>query len=370
MQAKVQYVSFPADRRVIAISDIHGNLDYFQGLLQKIQYTSDDILVLVGDMLEKGEQNLELVRFLIKLADKGILYKLAGNNDILYEDIYGDMGPGREGMLSYLLRRDRQGGFLHQMAAEMSFPITSDMDIDAFCRALLQHFPAELHFLKGLPDIIESDSVRFVHAGLTSNCLSEQTAAKCRKNDNFMEQGIVMDKFCVVGHWPVCNYLRKDFPVPDFLPCFEPSLNLCSIDGGCNMKRNGQLNALILPGGSPSQMSFASYDGFPVVTALDAQKASSNPKSLVWGSGRHWIEILEEAEDFCLVRQELTGDLFWASRERIYIGSDDRLSCAEATDWEPEIRPGEKISLLQETSRGYYIRKNGRCGWYRGRIAI
>lgn len=369
MQAKVQYVSFPADCRVIAISDIHGNLDYFQGLLRRINYTCQDILVLVGDMLEKGKQNLELVRCLKELSSKGTVYMLTGNNDIVYEDIYEDMGPdGRGGMLNYMLRKDRQGGLLHQMAAEINWPVTPDMNIDAFCEALLAHFPEELNFLRGLPDIIESDKIRFVHAGLTSNILSEQTSSRCRKNDNFMEQGIAMDKFCVVGHWPVCNYLRKTSPPSSFLPYFDPELNICSIDGGCNMKSNGQLNALILPGGDPSKMSFASYDSFPIVTALDAQTASSNPRVLVWGAGRHWITLLEEKEDFCLVSQDLTGELFWAPKKRIYTGSDGRLSCAEATTWEPEISPGEEVSLIQETSRGYYIRKNGTCGWYHGRI--
>lgn len=53
--ARVIDTNFEPGRRVVAISDIHGNLPFFQGLLNKIGFSRDDILVLVGDMIEKGQ---------------------------------------------------------------------------------------------------------------------------------------------------------------------------------------------------------------------------------------------------------------------------------------------------------------------------
>ena len=50
-------------RRIIAISDIHGNLPFFENLLRKIEFSPKDILVLLGDILEKGAQSLELARY-------------------------------------------------------------------------------------------------------------------------------------------------------------------------------------------------------------------------------------------------------------------------------------------------------------------
>ena len=38
-------------RRIIVISDIHANLQYFTALLKKIELTPDDVLVLCGDFL-------------------------------------------------------------------------------------------------------------------------------------------------------------------------------------------------------------------------------------------------------------------------------------------------------------------------------
>ena len=53
-QAIVIHPVFPSGRRIIAVSDIHGNLPFFTALMEKIWLTPEDILILLGDMLEKG----------------------------------------------------------------------------------------------------------------------------------------------------------------------------------------------------------------------------------------------------------------------------------------------------------------------------
>ena len=43
-------------RRVVAVSDVHGNLPFLKGLLDTVKLTPDDVLVIVGDLLEKGRE--------------------------------------------------------------------------------------------------------------------------------------------------------------------------------------------------------------------------------------------------------------------------------------------------------------------------
>ena len=50
-KATVVHTDFPQDRRVLAISDVHGNLPFLRGVLDKAGYGEDDILVLVGDLV-------------------------------------------------------------------------------------------------------------------------------------------------------------------------------------------------------------------------------------------------------------------------------------------------------------------------------
>ena len=59
-------------RRVLAISDIHGNLPFLKGVLAKAGYAAGkDVLVLVGDLLEKGQESLATLRYLMELSRHG-----------------------------------------------------------------------------------------------------------------------------------------------------------------------------------------------------------------------------------------------------------------------------------------------------------
>ena len=67
--------------RVIAVSDIHGNLPFFTALMEKIALSPQDSLILVGDMIEKGRDSLALLRHLMELSRTHTLYPLCGNCD-------------------------------------------------------------------------------------------------------------------------------------------------------------------------------------------------------------------------------------------------------------------------------------------------
>ena len=45
-----------------------------------------------------------------------------------------------------------------------------------------------------------------------------------------------------------------------------------------------------------------------------------------------------------------------------------QLRVNDVTDYHPAIAPGETLSIVRETDRGYWIKKNGVSGWYSGRI--
>ncbi len=46
------------------ISDIHGCFDEFQTMLGRIGLTAEDRLILAGDYIDRGKQNLEMLRWL------------------------------------------------------------------------------------------------------------------------------------------------------------------------------------------------------------------------------------------------------------------------------------------------------------------
>ena len=66
--------SIKGDYRLIVISDIHGHLDRFKALLQKVKYTPDDYLIILGDFVEKGDQVIETIRLMLWLFSVGTLW--------------------------------------------------------------------------------------------------------------------------------------------------------------------------------------------------------------------------------------------------------------------------------------------------------
>ena len=368
MELRIQRVTFPKGRRVVAVSDIHGWYDMLKGLLTKINFSGDDILVLVGDTFEKGQQNLKLLRYLMELSKTHDVYKILGNCDIIYEDIFEEFTREKaQSLYKYRIRPERSEGIMHQMAREVGMEASDpDLDLEELRRRLKEQLPDEVEFLKNWVHILDTEHLLFGHGGLTSPNIEEQENWSVRKNDRFMDKGIKPPKMCVVGHFPTENYPSEG--KFDLNPRLSWEKNICSIDGGCVvMSDRGQLNALVLPDGDAKNAWWTSFDLLPEVTVLDAQEANI-PHSVLWGEGYQWVEKLDEKDEFTLCRQELTGDELWILTEKLYTGSDGKLSSSCCTDYMLPLQPGDKVKLLQETSRGYLVKKDGIIGWYRGRI--
>ena len=49
--ATVVHPALAPSRRILAVSDIHGNLEYLQGVLAEAAFSPDDVLVVVGDLM-------------------------------------------------------------------------------------------------------------------------------------------------------------------------------------------------------------------------------------------------------------------------------------------------------------------------------
>ena len=66
--ARIEQLHIDPARRVLVIADVHGNLPYLRGVLEKAAFGGDDLVIFDGDFLEKGEQSLETLRFVMALC--------------------------------------------------------------------------------------------------------------------------------------------------------------------------------------------------------------------------------------------------------------------------------------------------------------
>ena len=176
--ATVVHPALAPSRRILAVSDIHGNLPWFRALLDKAGYTGDDILVLVGDILEKGPDSLGLLRDILELSQDHTILPVCGNCDGLvlrfFEDDLWDQGFFRV----YLPAHPES--ILRQMAREAGFDRWDDLPRLREC--LRRTFPWVWDWLRSLPTILESEHLVFVHGGVPSLDRMEELDAWHWKN--------------------------------------------------------------------------------------------------------------------------------------------------------------------------------------------
>ena len=68
-----------SNKRVYVISDIHNDADGFKELLRQIGFTSEDILIINGDVFDRGEKPVELYFEILKYPN---IYMIQGNHDV------------------------------------------------------------------------------------------------------------------------------------------------------------------------------------------------------------------------------------------------------------------------------------------------
>lgn len=351
---------FEPGRRIIAVSDIHGNLPFFLALMEKVRLTPDDILILLGDMLEKGRDNLPMLRYMMELCRTHTVYPLCGNCDGLVLRFFETDELDKRFFASYLPRHPEST--LRQLAREGGFDQCDDLPrLRAdLCRA----FPEERAWLKTMSTILETEHLVFVHGGVPSlEGMEELNRWKCMKNDNFLSQGHSFDKWVIVGHWPVTLY---DPHIPSSAPLFVRERKIISIDGACVLKIDGQLNALMLPSEESEDFTWTAWDGLPTARALDGQEANEDPVNIRWG--RSALELLERGEELSLCRHKETGRVLYILNEYLHQGRHG-LECEDSTDYRLPVSPGEVLTVVRKTRSGFLCKKDGVTGWYYGRLS-
>ena len=352
--------AFEPGRRIITVSDIHGNLPFFLALMDKVRLTPDDILVLLGDFLEKGRDSLPTLRHLMALSQTHTLFPICGNCDGLVLRFFETDELDGLFFSSYLPRHPEST--LRQLAREGGFEQWNDLP--RLRRDLRAAFPEEWAWLKAMPTILETEHLVFVHGGVPSlEGMEELDRWHCMKNDDFLGQGHSFAKWVIVGHWPVTLYNPH---IPSSAPIFTRDRKIISIDGACVLKVDGQLNALMLPSEESEDFTWTAWDGLPTATALDAQEASTDSLNIRWG--RSGLELLEPGEELSLCRHLETGRKLYILNDYLR-RSPGRLWCEDSTDYRLPVAPGDLLTVVRRTASGFLCKKEGVTGWYYGRIS-
>lgn len=343
-------------RRIIVISDIHGNYEAFSRLLQQLRYTRNDILVLLGNLVERGPESLRTLRYVMELSRTNPVYTLMGDVDPICREIMRN--DRNQELLRYAL--NTKNSLIGDMCREAGIPLRLNTNMLFVKQSLRVIFQQELDFLCNLPHLMELPNFIFAHAQILPGALEDLSPAEVIRGDAFLNKGFSFDKYVIVGHWPVLLYDTKK---RDANPIINRSRKIISINGGISRKRDGQLNALIIPNSNSFEFQTAYEDNLPKAKVLNSQFAGEYRNTICWPD--NIVKPLRYSGDFVYCRHESTGKNHWIPKGFL-TEKGGVWRTEDITDYQMKVTYEDMVSVVEDTSRGYLIKKDGITGWYYG----
>lgn len=208
--------------RILAISDIHGEIGLFNTILNKINYLPNkDQLILLGDYIDRGPRSADVLEKVIQLHNEGAIV-LRGNHD----QMMVNAAHGGKEEWNYW---QRNGGNI--TVASYGHQMTRDK---LFKNKLFQK---HITFIETLKYYYVHDQFVFAHAGIDPKRPLSET-----DRDTFLwiREPFLSEysgnKVVVVGHTRTV-YLHDD---PNNCDIYFGENNIVGIDGGAVF--GGQLN--------------------------------------------------------------------------------------------------------------------------------
>lgn len=215
--------------RMLVISDIHGELEKFERLLEMACYDATrDQLLLLGDYIDRGPHSREVLVKVRELEQLGAIV-LMGNHEKMLLDAYRN----EEKAVEHWFRNGAKQTLLSYGYAE------DEAEGQAAAIRWTEELLDVISFVDKLPYYYETDDYIFVHAGVEPGI----PVANCDPHKlvwirGEFHQGYCGPKTVIFGHSPVRLLHGSD-------EVYFGTNSIIGIDGGCAY--GGRLNCLELP---------------------------------------------------------------------------------------------------------------------------
>lgn len=351
---EIKRISLAHNHRILAISDIHADYVSLNELLQKVNFNSQDYLFILGDIVEKGKNSLETLRYVMNLAKQPNVFVLMGNCDYIPVSLHNNGHyPVREYFMTHYYT------FINEMCRNQNIEIHLGDDFKPVIEKLYEVYHDELTFIENLPQVIVTEEFIFAHGGIDPELREDYLDPKeVMKWDNFIDStDFTFDKYLVVGHTPTINYCEK---IPSYNPFFVKDRRIIAIDGGNVLKDSGQLNCLIYTPDN-GQFSWKYVDHLPEVNVIkDYLPVQENSTLFTWFDDE--IKIIHDKGEICTCEHVSDGYIMDIPRLEIF-KHDGHLAACDVTDYHIPVYKGDKISLIYKLSEISYVKKDGCLGW-------
>ncbi len=335
--------------RTIVISDIHGALKTYQKLLAKADYKpGQDRLILLGDLVEKGEDSLGTIRYIMEQTKAGEVYPMMGNCDFVAKNV---LYSYRLDFLKKVLL-ERSHSLIHEMAAEAGLePLNEQTDMEQYCYELRKRYLKELIFINDLPHVIDTPDYILAHSGIENETTFADDFRYIMTRFQFDREDKHFTRPVIVGHMPVSEY---SILYPSFNPKLNTEKNIISIDGGNVVKKAGQLNALIL---GHNSLRFIHTDLLDKVRVLHTT-TPDNRYSFYINFSQGEVELLEKGEEQSLVYSPYLHRRVWVDNAFLIEGK-----ASNYTSYELPLIAGQTVHLVNIWGHKAQVKHHGVMGW-------
>jgi serine/threonine protein phosphatase 1 len=223
-------------KRLLIISDIHGEIELFEQLLTDVDYDSTiDQLILLGDYVDRGANSKKVLDKVIELKSQGAFVLKGNHEDMMIKALTTDEGRFWKNWVN------RNGG--NKTLESYGFTDNDFVvhDEEEFSKPKLHCVTLDRHldFIQNLEHFIEMDEYIFVHAGVNPTLPIIETdpyTLMWIREDFYKEY--MGAKTVIFGHTPT-KYLHGNHSI------YFGKNRIIGIDGGAVFE--GQLNCLELP---------------------------------------------------------------------------------------------------------------------------
>lgn len=348
---KIKKIKLDQTKRILCISDIHGGYNLIKELLDKVNFTNDDYLFIIGDIIEKGPESLKTLQYIMKLAKQDNVFVIIGNNDFALLDLFKD-----DFSFNYFNSLKNNKSIYHDFSNYYGINLDTPNNLEKIKELVKRDFIDEINFIYNLPTIIETDKLLFAHASITNyNNMINLDYHEVTKYDYFMRGAFHLPKKLIVGHYPSVAYCEKQCTLR---PISNKTKNIVSIDGGYTAKIGGQLNCYIIENEKTLKESYDYVDDLTSVKVIKTDPGK--PATIIGIWDREDFKVLEYGENYsiCLindVKATIPNDFVYYYKNKYY--------CADYTNEILSITENEIIKLVIEYDDYCFCKKDDVLGF-------
>lgn len=168
------------------MGDIHGEADRFHAMLEKIHFSEEDTLILLGDVIDRGPDGIAL---LLEIMEMPNAIMLLGNHEYMMLQY---LSPGATGME---IRRWNKNGNAPTLAAYLKQKGKVQQRILTYLRTLPTHIDIE----------VNGDRFYIVHGFPGVNIHDEVWTRPTMESEN-----LIPDCRLVIGHTKVLSLIQPE----------------------------------------------------------------------------------------------------------------------------------------------------------------